>query len=59
MSEVERTSAGLQMRIWAMKLRLPVALLGSTCKRSYGRRDIVAWLENIDVNRLPWRQVTI
>lgn len=48
-----------QLRIWAMKLRLPVALLGSNCNRSYGRRDIVAWLANIDVNRLPWRQVTI
>lgn len=48
-----------QLRLWAMKLRLPVALLGSNRHRSYGRRDIVGWLESVDVDRLPWRQVTI
>ena len=48
-----------QLRVWTAKLHVPVALLGSNRHRPYGRRDIVGWLESVDINRLPWRNITI
>jgi len=47
------------VQAWSLRLGRPVALLGAKRHRSYGRRDIVGWLESIDPARLPWRQMTI
>jgi hypothetical protein len=47
-----------QLRLWTGLLRRPVALLGARRHRSFGRRDIVGWLRNINVARLPWRKFT-
>jgi hypothetical protein len=47
------------LRWWAAHLARPVALMGSQRHRSYGRRDIVGWLESVDPARLPWRQLNV
>ncbi|WP_445493189.1 hypothetical protein [Rhodopseudomonas sp. RCAM05734] len=47
-----------QLRIWTAQLGVPVALLGAQRHRTYGRKDIVGWLGSVDVNRLPWRNMT-
>jgi hypothetical protein len=47
-----------QLRFWTGLLQRPVALLGAQRHRSFGRRDIVGWLGNINVARLPWRKFT-
>lgn len=46
-------------RFWTVQLGRPVALLGERHFRSYGRKDIVAWLENVHPAQLPWRQMTL
>lgn len=46
-------------RYWTLFLSRPVALLGERHFRSYGRRDIVAWLKNVHPSRLPWQQITV
>ena len=35
------------------------ALVGERDHRTYGPRDIVAWLQNIDPARLPWREFSV
>jgi hypothetical protein len=47
------------LRAWTTELGRPCALLGGQRHRSYGRRDIVDWLSNIDPARLPWRKMTV
>jgi hypothetical protein len=44
---------------WTTHLGMPAALLGGRRHRSYGRKDIVGWLENVDPSRLPWRQMSV
>jgi len=47
------------IRWWTIQLARPVALLGARRHRSYGRRDIGGWLQNVNPSRLPWRQMTV
>ena len=44
-------------RYWTSQLGRPTALLGAQRHGSYGRKDIVGWLESIDPSRLPWRNL--
>ncbi len=46
------------LRWWTAQLQRPIALLGGRRHRSYGRRDIVDWLNNVHPSQLPWRQMT-
>lgn len=47
--------------IQALSLRFgcPVVLLGAQRHRTYGRSDIVRFLRNVHLGRLPWRQVSL
>lgn len=47
------------LQAWTTELRRPVALLGGHRHRSYGRRDLVHWLESVHPSQLPWRQVML
>jgi hypothetical protein len=46
-------------RWWTAHLARPVALLGERQHRTFGREDVVRWLRNVPVSRLPWRELTI
>jgi hypothetical protein len=47
------------VRAWTYELGVPIALMGAQQGRTYGRRDIVNWLSNVDPGRLPWRRATL
>jgi hypothetical protein len=44
---------------WTAFLGRPVALIGEQRHQTFGRRDIVGWLETVHVSQLPWRRVTL
>ena len=44
------------VRWWSAHLGRPVALIGAQRHRTYGRRDLVGWLQTVDPTRLPWRR---
>ena len=44
---------------WSNQLGRPVALIGGRRHHTYGRRDIVQWLEGVHPSRLPWRNITM
>lgn len=45
----------------ALSLRLgqPVVLLGANHHQTYGRRDIVRFLQNVHPSQMPWRRVDL
>ena len=45
----------------ALSLRLgqPVVLLGANHYGTYGRRDIVRFLQNIHPSQMPWRRIDL
>lgn len=45
----------------ALSLRLgqPVVLIGASRHGTYGRRDIVSFLQNIHPSRMPWRRIDL
>ena len=47
------------VRWWSLHLGRPAVLMGAQRHRTYGRRDIVDFLSNIEPSRLPWRQVSV
>jgi hypothetical protein len=44
---------------WTMHLARPVVLMGAQRHRTYGRRDIVAFLSRVLPSRLPWRHMNV
>lgn len=44
---------------WTVHLGRPTVLIGAQRHRTYGRRDIVDFLSQIDPSRLPWRQMNV
>lgn len=44
-------------RMWTLRLRRPVALMGSHRHQIYGHKGIVPFVASIDPSRLPWRNI--
>ena len=47
------------IRWWSLHLECPAVLIGAQRHRTYGRRDIVAFLSRVHPSRLPWRQMNV
>ncbi|WP_441258989.1 hypothetical protein AB7008_15185 [Bradyrhizobium sp. 521_C7_N1_3] len=45
--------------LWASELGRPIVLMGGRHHKTYGRKDIVAWLSGVHPSRLPWRKLTL
>lgn len=44
---------------WSRQLGCPTVLLGARRHTYYGRTDIVRFLKNISLDRIPWREANI
>ncbi len=44
---------------WSRWVGLPTILLGANHHRFYGRGDLVRFMSNVSLDRIPWREATI
>lgn len=44
---------------WQSELGRPVTLMGAHRHETFGRSDIVRFLQNVNPSRLPWRRYTV
>lgn len=44
---------------WSSQLGCPTILLGANRHKLYGRSDIVRFMRNISISRIPWRKASI
>lgn len=44
---------------WSSWVGCPTILLGATRHRLYGRRDLVNFMANVSIDRIPWRRGNI
>jgi hypothetical protein len=52
--EAEKIISALSFR-----LGYPVVLLGANHHETYGRRDIVRFLQNVHPSQMPWRRIDL
>ena len=55
----QRSDADDAVRYWSRQLACPTILLGGARHKLYGRPDIVRFMRNVSVNRIPWREASI
>lgn len=44
---------------WSNWVGCPTILLGANRHRLYGRNDLVRFMRNVSIDRIPWRRSTI
>jgi hypothetical protein len=44
---------------WSNQLGCPTILLGANRHKLYGRTDIVRFMKNVSLSRIPWREAHI
>ena len=54
-----RSEADQTVRALSFRFGCPVVLLGAQQHQTYGRPDIVRFLQSVHLSRLPWRQVNL
>lgn len=54
-----RLEADQAVSAWSLELACPTILLGARRHKLYGRPDIVRFMRNVSLDRIPWRQATI
>jgi len=44
---------------WSQWLGCPTILMGAVRHRLYGRRDLVNFMSNVSIDRIPWQRASI
>lgn len=44
---------------WTMEFGWPTILFGAIRHKLYGRPDLVRFMSNVSLSRIPWRQATM
>jgi hypothetical protein len=51
-----RSQADEAVSAWTLEFGCPTILLGAQRHKLYGRPDVVRFMSNVSINRIPWRQ---
>lgn len=54
-----RTEANGAVAYWSRWIGWPTILMGAQHQRLYGRRDIVNFMSNVTLDRIPWLEATL
>jgi len=53
---IDQQGADDAVSYWSQWLGCPTILLGANRHKLYGRTDIVRFMRNVSINRIPWRE---
>lgn len=54
-----QSEANQAVLAWSRELGCPTILLGANRHRLYGRPDIVRFMSNVSISRIPWKRAKL
>lgn len=56
---IDQSDADEAVSYWSRWLGCPTILLGARRHKLYGRTDIVRFMSNVSLDRVPWREANV